>query len=1042
MRSRMWPGLWLAVLCLCLLSFLTLSAGAVMPFRNAYVVTPADSGDLMRYLQDPLDDFSGRWEFGGDITSLPAKGANTDLGMLIVKGNRYDSGYMEFRYLDAVSLQEASAIAYGIQITAEESGCLYELTTTVSCGNNTRTGTVYVESGKWYIVYSDLPSASIRREVDEISIRLDYTDAVGPAQVRLTSPCASMADCGFVNQFSALSVEATLGYVQPEASRISLIPDDGGAVNMTADVLLPQYMKSSSGWYLAVTVTGTAEGGSFSAGVSYGPEAAWLQSPSLLVQKGTHTYYFPLPVPESETDFHKEGLAYGSYRRLQLLPDTYRLSFQGVRSASAVPFSVTKVELIPVETARQYWASGELGSMTESVLRDGQMIWSGKLTRQAMIDYSEAEVALLAVPLWDRYNLQAAVELDRMRVSKNYTFTLDADDVKTYASAYLFCSAVRTEVPVQDPQAEPKVVYLPISEPQMLSGRDPEPCSLSLFGIHGADTVGVFESNVSHVTVDVLLDQLIPETGTGVVCSFGGKSWNLSQTYLQQLDRDVRFYIDAGLEVSLRMLSDKAFAVSSCTAENYLPLVRTEEELSRYAAALSYLCGRYPEVASITLGKGTGSELYTGLSMASPAAVLEEIASLAALTYETARCAIPDIYVVVPFADAHVYRKNEDLPAGITLAPEMALVLFSDAMKRLGEVPWVASWRFEDDSARAGGALLQAVELPGHWRSLLQQLGLSVFRDFLYRWEPEACLAGTQKPYRFADRYEALCQALAPAAPRAVVLSLARIADAVNPAMYADMTELQDPTGNQVHSRQVKNRMASLQAGLPDKTEGAWYPLWDFASSYSAERFVGSGGIDGISTLYSPEMKELTGRFTRVLRTTLPMGKKAGADGILLRNFTGNLDLSQVDSLVFTFRLTGKGKVVDTPPTAVFFIGDEDWRMEYHVTGAADGEIMTAACDLTDWDYAEKCGYVGVMLSGDTEITFDLVSVYAQSDTLSEAELTALFETPEIHIRDTRYDTELLYICLLLAVTTVCVIVLLIRRDREEEEAVYEQQRK
>ncbi len=1031
MRSRMWPGLWLAVLCLCLLSFLTVTAGAALPFQNAYAVTLAESGDLNRYLPEPLDDFSGHWEFGGD-TSRIWKGNSEQMGMLFAEDIRYMNGYLEFRYLDSVSLRDSSAVAYGLYIAPVGKDAQIEVTTTVTCGSNVCTGTVYVDGGRWYIIYSDLPSAAIRKDVDSIAVRLEYGDAE-PEQIRLTSLCASDADCGFVNRFSALSVDASLGEAAAESSRIRMYPDEGGAVNMTADLLLPQYTGEVYGWYLAATVTGTAEGGSLSMGAAY-DEEIWLQSPSLTVQEGTHTYYFPVPVPEMPSDTHKEGLTVGSYRSTGTLPDAYRLSFQGVKSTSAAAFAVTGVEWIPMETLRKDWTAGELGSLTEAAVRDGQVIWSGKLTRQATIDYSDADVVLMAVPLWDRYNLDSAVELARMRVSKNFTFTLEVEDVRAYASACLLYSAIRVEIPVQDPNAQPRAEYLPITEPMMLSGSDPGLCSLSLFGIHGADTVGVFESNVSHVTVDVMLDQLLTEEGTEVVCSFGGRSWHLSQNYLEQLDSEVLFYMDAGLEVSLRILSGEPFAWSDCPAENYLPLVQTEEALSRYAAALSYLCSRYTGVASITLGKGTGSEMYTGLSMASPAAVMEDIAELAALTYETARLYNPDVYVVIPFADAHVYRENKNIPAGITLAPELSLVLLADAMNRLGEVPWVVSWRFEDDGAPSGAASLEAVELPDHWRSMLQHLGLSVFGDFLYRWEPEDCLAGEKTPYRFADRYEELCRKLAAADPRAVVLSLARIADRVNPAMYADMTYLQDTTGNQVHMRQVKNRIGTLTDGLPDMTDGTWYPLWDFADSYSVAGFVGGGGIEDIITVYSKSMRNLTGEYTRVLHCSLPTTGGAGADGILLRNFSKLADLSQVDSIHFTFMLTGAGKNTDSTPAAVFFIGAEDWRMEYHVTGIREGEFLTVSCDLKDWEYAARCGYVGVMLSGGTEIAFDLASVYVSSTELTENELAALFTTSEPTGRDTRYDTEIFYILLLLTITTVCVGVLLIRRDREEEE--------
>ncbi len=1040
--------LWLFWVCVGLVFCLsqTISAAA---FQNAYVRTLSDSGELGSYLTTPVDDFSGHWEFAGDVPAYPTRGEDRGLGMLLLRDLHNREGYMAFQYLDTLSLRDATALSYGIYITEAPAASaeVYTITTTVTCGSNTMEGTVQVDAGKWYLVYSALPSAAQRRDVDSIQIRIDYGDTASPTQVRLTSPCATDDSCAFVNRFATEYVTAALGQVKSDSSRLLLTPDNGGAVSLSADLLLPQYVEPYvSGWYMAVTVSGTAEGGAVSIGATYGENE--YTSPSLSVQAGTHTYYFPVPTPQyASDDTTSTG---GRYVQLPTMPDSYSIHFQGVKSATSAPFQVTRVSFYPLESTdgtergmAKAWVNGNLGSVTEASVQNGKIVYSGKLTRQAVIDYSESDVALLAVPIWDRYALtdvesstvdDSTVELSRMRVSKNFTFTLDANDLRTYASAYLFYAALRVEVPVQDPTAPPEVTYLPLHEPQMLTGVDPSPCSVSMFGLHGADTVGVFESNVSHVTVDVFWDQLLATSGTGVVCSFGGKSWHLSQSYLEQLDNDVLFYIDAGLEVSLRILSGTPFAGSDSTAESYLPLVDTEETAAAYGAVLSYLCSRYPGVASITLGKGINHSQYTGLSLASPASVLGQVASLAAMTYEVARLTIPDVYIVVPFSDDHVYAANEALSDVTTLSPAFALLLFADALEELGDIPWVASWRFESDLLPGGSTLAETAALPSRWKGMLQQLGLSGFRDFLYRWEPESCLSGENTPYLLTERYAALCQALAGASPRAVVLSLSRIADTVDPAMYADMTALQDPSGKQIHSRQVISRTGLLSTGTGETVEdgASRYTLWDFSNSYSAEGFIGSGGIDTIATTYSPEMLALTGTHSRVLRTTMPLRTEAGADGILLRNFAGSIDLSQIDSLSFTFRLTGdQGSM---PPTVVFFLGAEDWRMEYHVSGIVGGGIMTVTCPLDGLEDTMRCGYIGVMLSGDTEITFDLSAVSVSSTALDEMALAARFTPVPTNTPGSRYNTEILYILLLVVVATLCIAVLLVRREREEEE--------
>lgn len=1049
--------LWLAVSCLCLLLLLSQSVSATT-FQNAFVRTLQDSGELSSYLTSPVDDFSGHWEFDGDVPTTPNRGEDRGLGMLLLQDLHNRDGYMSFKFLDMLTIQDAKALSYGIYIAEDPANstavdtALYTITTTVTCGSNTIEGTVQVAAGRWYLVYSALPSAAKRRDIDSIQIRIDYGDTAAPTQVRLTSPCATDDNCAFVDRFATDQITPALGTVKTESTRLLLAPDNGGAVSLSANLLLPQYVEPYvSGWYMAVTVSGTAEGGSVSIGAAYGEDE--YTSSSLSVQAGTNTYYFPVPTPQYTAATDDTASTGGTYVRLSTIPDRYSLHFQGVKSATSAPFQVTKVSFYPLESTdgteqgmAKTWVPGNAGSVTEATLQDGKIVYSGKLTRQTVIDYSDCDVALLAVPLWERYDLtvdssvddSSTVELARMRVSKNFTFTLDANDLRTYVSAYLFTAALRVEVPVQDPAADPKIVYLPLDEPQMLTGTDPAPCSVSMFGLHGADTVGVFESNVSHVTVDVYWDKLLSTSGTS--CSFGGKSYHLSQEYLDTLDSDVLFYIDAGLEVSLRILSSEPFAGSNSTAESYLPLVDTEESASAYGAVLSYLCSRYPGVASITLGKGVNHSQYTGLSLDSPVAVLRQVASLAAMTYEVARLSIPDVYIVVPFSDTHVYTANEGYTDVTTLDSTFALLLFADALEELGNIPWVASWRFEDDTMPGGATLAETAALPNRWKTMLQQLGIAPFRDFLYRWEPESCLSEEKTPYLLTARYEALCQALATASPRAVVLSLGRIADKVDPAMFADMTSLQDPSGKQIHSRQVISCTGILTQGIPtEKANTSRYTLWDFSRSYSAEGFIGSGGIDTIATTYSAEMRALTGEHSRVLRTV------AGADGILLRNFAGSIDLSQIDSLSFTFRLQGESG--STPPTVVFFLGAEDWRMEYHVDGSMatgtatntvngtiDGEILTVTCPLDGLEDTMRCGYIGVILSGQTEITFDLVTVSVSSTELDEEALATRFSPVSTNTTNSRYDTEIVYILLLVLVATICIGVLLVRREREEEE--------
>ena len=565
LRKRTWlTGLFL----LTVWFFLLLPAGAEpvrLPFADAYVLEYVESGEIGQYLTDPLDGFSGHWEFLGD-TGKPDKRTVGGMGMLVTEGKSTDAGFMEFQYLEETDLSAASSLVFGLYITDQTVGSgigadgipwgMYEITVAVECAGTETVSQVYLEGNRWYIVYSDLPAAAKKDTVSSLKIRIGYGNDTVPGQVRMTSPGASDEDCGFVSTFSASRTEAVMGDVIPQSDKIHLRGDKNDTVVMEADVNLPMYIQEVTGWYLAVTVEGAAAEGEMSAGVSYhnreSEEPQWLDTAFVDVLEGRNTYYFPLPLPDS--DGEGAGTRSSGAYTMQLLPDpgSYRLMFQGVTGKESSLFRVRKVEWIPI--LEPDWEEGTLGSMTEGVVRGGEIQWTGKLARQTVIDYIDAEIALMAVPVWDRYSLENAKELAVMKISNSFAFTLDAESAAAYAAGWMFYSAIRVEKATQDP-AVSDIRYLPVSQPRMLSGAAPAPCVLSMFGLHSANAVGVYESNVSHVTVDVQLDRLIQYGSAGVVCTYGGKSCTLSQAYLTELDSDILFYSDAGLEVSLRLLS-------------------------------------------------------------------------------------------------------------------------------------------------------------------------------------------------------------------------------------------------------------------------------------------------------------------------------------------------------------------------------------------------------------------------------------------------------------------------------------------------------
>jgi len=1036
---RFWMYMLLLTVSLAVLVLPTEGAG--YSFENGYVQKVPDIETLRESLGEPVDPFQHRWEFRGDTGRIIKMDAGNGFVFLQTDGPNTANirGFMGFAYLDKTDLSGHSALAFGLHITdtylspdPEEMtdqlpAGLYRVTMTVRAGMEAQSACVYVESGEWNLVHCDLPLLKDMEKTESLEIRVEYNPAYPPEQLEITPPSAvknsRYNSSAFAAQFSAAELHAVAGMSASARQWVNMLPDENGLVTVEAKTVLTRYASVPQKRYLAVTADSTAASGTVMASVLYAGETFWLDSLPLDILPGTHTYYIPLPILTGTGAEQPKGGQYDTGEGKELA--AYRLAFRNVHGEITDHFRITGVEFLESDVLA--WRAGNLGSVTESTVRDGNLVYSGKLNRQAVIDYIDSRVVLRAVPVWAPYALENGVTLAQVRVANTFSFAIPMTDAEIYAGGWLFYAAILL----------PDGTELPISQPPMLAGADPAACNLSLFGVHGANAVGVFESNVSHVTVDVKLDALIlPPGSTGVICTLGGVSCQLSPGVLAALDSEIHFYTNAGMEVCLRIDADAPFVCSDKTAASYLPLSESETVVREYSAVLAYLCRRYPDIASIALGSGINCEKYTGISLADPVAAMEKAAVLTALTYQVARLSIPDVYVVVPLSDGYIYANESALPdSGTVLEPELAAVMFADALQTYGKIPYVLSYTFEsDDVVRTA----ETAALTARLKRVLQQLGLPLFGDLMYLWEPESCLRSEPIPYNLAERYQILCHTLAAGNrnlnTRAVTLSLARIADHVSQAMYADIQQITDPDGTSL--RQVLDCGVTLYGGeyrLGDYL--AAVSIWDFSDAYQIEGFVPSQGISTLQTAYSP-LLSADGSYRRVLRSQVPVmlyedSPVGMAGGILLRNFAVPVDFTKMDKLSFTFTLSRDGNSA-APVKLVFLLGADDWRAEYVVTDVEPGKVMTAVCDLAAYEPAARTEYIGVMLYGESSLTFDLSSVHGYSSTSTEEELAALFR-PAAEETETGRIVEMFYLLVLMTAVSVCVFVLLLRWEREEE---------
>jgi len=1023
MRRRLVWSITALLLCV----FLGQTAGATdLVFVNGFTETGVSLRDMDDILDNVIDPFARHWEFHGDNKKGVAK--ETPNGapiMLSCRGPGTDSvGYMAFQYLDYKMLQSARSISFGMHVSVgydgpqpdslEEDGSLpeglYKVITTFVVEGKTYTSEVYIYGNAWVLIHTDIPKEIKNKRIETLEIRLEYNPDMPPREVHLTTPALTYYDLAKISAYSANHIKTTSGTMNMVENGISIMPNGEGNAVLEGEAILSSYTETVSQYYLAVTLRDIREEGDLIAAALYEGEENYLESASLRVYQGKNTYLIPLPVVEES----KEEQNRGSYSLDTLILEKFRLIFRGVNAYEGSFSTPYCIESIQIYTGTApYWNASGLGTVTESVLQDDGLIYAGTLTRDAVVAHIHDSIALMAVPMWDRYTLENAIVLDTVRVSNNFRFTIPREQAEYYSKAWLFYAAITTV----------SGEILPISQPRMLSGAAPESCQLSVLGLHDASVVGVYESNVSHVIVDVPLDLLLlPEGTPGVACSsMDGKVYALSSAGLAALDNEVLFYTNAGMEVCLRLYY--------AGEENIyrLPVLESSVEYNRYSAIIGFLCNRYPDIASLSLGYGLNLTVDTAMPMEDPVECSTYLAALAALTYHSAAYYNPDIYMVLPIAEDNLNGKTSDfLPA------EQLMVLLIESLSSYGNIPYVVSFSFEDDRE-----LEQIQLLPKRLAGILYQNGLPTFGDFLYIWEPQDCLAGEGKPYNLTDRYDALCDGLAESKTRAIILSLTHIYDNVNQEMYTGIKEIgggdqASHTGRRIYTcTAVEGSGTAVSMG-----SGNVLALWDFSGAFTTYGFLAGGGIETLETAYSPLISG-PGSYRRVLRCSMPVtvfeeSIVGNAGGVLLGNLTELVEIKDIGKLVFTFSLEQSG-VDPAPATVIFLVGADDWRAEYRMENVEPGKVYYAVCDLAEYSYSGPIDNIGVMLYAQTSLQFDLASIEAVSNVLTTEEMEQLFHPVAAVEPHQTYKMEALFISVILLALTVCLMILLIRRDREEE---------
>jgi len=728
---------------------------------------------------------------------------------------------------------------------------------------------------------------------------------------------------------------------------------------------------------------------------------------------------------------------------------SYALSFDGM--AANASFRVNSVRIFTGGSAP---LSGNdwLGRLSRIEKNGDAVYFEGSMTRDAARRFTGENIEFYALPSpllrsvseADHAGedaetpalpepLAGALRIGETRVSTRFEATVVPAGLPVSPDACLYFAAVR------DGDGN----LMPLSSPRYASsvGKGEAPArELASFGLAEASPVGVFESNASRVLVDVPLDELIGSSG-GIPAVYAvpgeeePRSVSLDSSLVSELERDVQFYLSAGIEVYLRF--EIPSPVPGLTApdsgegrKGYMPDMDSPAAMSLWRALAEFFGERFPAVGGMVL-PGPANDPETaggGADFTDPASYAEKLAGLCALTYRAAADSDPDLLVVLPLRASG--GDGEDL-----LDPRLLTVMTACRIAESGEIPWAVLTHAGVDSEVPAAVTVTAAMAAG------QTVPAKKPEALLYLYEPtqegidEGYRGYTSTPARertdalspmefFAKEYLSFSDACGPEA-RAVFASLSDVAWRGDHDFY-DMLKRMAKTNAGVHSGQAQT--------LPEFRSYSREAVWDFSSSYHSLGWIPGGGALSCVTEPNALFSESRGAPSRVLSVRF-QNDGEGVAGIVMRNLSHSADLGEVAALLFEFSLeAGEG---ETPGevSMVFVVGTDEKRAEYYADGIRCGNAYSLGCRLSDWEDRDRVDYIGIAVYADFDVSLKLGRVTAGSRTASPEALRAVFlPAPEEERGEEPDESWLLPVLIFAAAATFAVFVLLTRKDAEDAE--------
>ncbi len=788
--------------------------------------------------------------------------------------------------LELASLRE---LAFSMYISGSGE-CSF--TVTFLCGGIYYNASTKVSAGGKTMAYMLLPQ-QVKGSVDALALTLTRQDEPIQSFSILSASGDERYSYAHVERFMSAGFESVTGSLREEENRIFINAENGGAS------FFPQYISKETedvGAAVCLRIrSGQASGTIAVEGVS--------GTAPLPLAAGEHTYVFVIE---------------GAYSDLKYV-------LNGVTATQEDPLVITSAAVYPSKA----FAAEKVGTIT-SCRSDGKSVTvKGTLSSETVVEHIDGQLALYMIPVWEEEEAILQKEpAAKMSISTRFELSAVPENLE-----------VLYKYKVMILSGDKKISVAPAAF--LNSGVAVTVADASVTGVHGTDTVGVFESNVSNVILDVYADRLLEtdDVYAALLYNAGRSHYYFDRSYVEELDAQISVYKSSGTHVYIRLFSSQE--------NGFVYTASDQGSVLQMYALTSFLAERYQGTAGFIMGSGVNLQYWDDP---------ESLASLTAIFAEIVQKKCPGAAAVVPVGS--VYDANTVYsPAG--LSPKdpalfLSLLSFTLSRRRAGSILLA----FETFS-HPEGAVLEASYLA----SLIAACGHACDGGMLF-WQPNV---GSDAD--ISAQYESLCLEAMQSGLRSAVLSVANLH--VSDLLFDRIKEtVFDNTSAQLLQRMAAVNNTAAYLGT--------YPLWDFTDSYDIGGWVSGGGMGRV---VSADAENAPGR---VLRTKLE--NASGEAGLLLCWLDRPLNLSE-GSVVFSFALHNIGQEGEL---SVIF-GSGDSRAEYLFSQPQD-TYFTVTCDLMDFSAASAVEYIAIILRGESGAALEISNVKVCSMVKTEQQLQQFIE--------------------------------------------------